>query len=87
MATGLVERVFLQPVGQLMDVSIRLVIADAMWGRIEPLMPDHPVHDRRWADHCQTLQALMWKYRTCSPWQDLPDELGWFQTAHKGLTR
>ncbi|QER90282.1 transposase (plasmid) [Streptomyces tendae] len=24
------------------------------------------------------------KYRTCSPWRDLPDELGSFQTAHNG---
>ncbi|GHG78884.1 hypothetical protein GCM10018779_59270 [Streptomyces griseocarneus] len=29
----------------------------------------------------------MWKYRTCSPWRDLPDELGSFRTAHKQLIR
>ena len=28
-----------------------------------------------------------WKYRTNSPWRDLPDELGSFQTAHKRLIR
>ena len=28
-----------------------------------------------------------WKYRTCSPWRDLPDELGSFQTAHQRLIR
>ncbi|NEB19673.1 IS5 family transposase [Streptomyces coelicoflavus] len=68
-------------------MSIRLVITDAMWGRIEPLMPADPVRGRRWADHRRTLEAIAWKYRTCSPWRDLPEELGSFQTAHKRLIR
>ncbi|MFG2369699.1 IS5 family transposase [Streptomyces mirabilis] len=68
-------------------MSARLVITDAMWDRIEPLMPADPVRGRRWADHRQTLEAIAWKYRTCSPWRDLPAELGSFQTAHKRLIR
>ncbi|MEU9317372.1 IS5 family transposase [Streptomyces sp. NPDC048295] len=66
-------------------MSVRLVITDAMWDRIEPLMPDDPVRGRRWADHRRTLEAIAWKYRTCSPWRDLPEELGPFQTARKRL--
>ncbi len=58
-----------------------------MWARIESLMPADPVPGRRWADHRRTLGAIAWKYRTCSPWRDLPDELGSFQTAHKRLIR
>ncbi|WP_371129962.1 IS5 family transposase [Streptomyces sp. 2231.1] len=58
-----------------------------MWDRIEPLMPADPVRGRRWADHRRTLEAIAWKYRTCSPWRDLPEELGAFQTAHKRLIR
>ncbi|WP_435644718.1 IS5 family transposase [Streptomyces sp. H49] len=58
-----------------------------MWGRIEPLMPADPVRGRRWADHRRTLEAIAWKYRTCSPWRDLPEELGSFKTAHKRLIR
>ncbi|WP_258873240.1 IS5 family transposase [Streptomyces sp. M7] len=58
-----------------------------MWDRIEPLMPADPVRGRRWADHRRTLEAIAWKYRTGSPWRDLPDELGAFQTAHKRLRR
>ncbi|MFI8490474.1 IS5 family transposase [Streptomyces rubrogriseus] len=50
-------------------------------------MPADPVRGRRWADHRSTLEALVWKYRTGSPWRDLPDELGSFQTAHKRLLR
>ncbi|MFM9612333.1 IS5 family transposase [Streptomyces niveiscabiei] len=58
-----------------------------MWDRIEPLMPADPVRGRRWADHRRTLEAIAWKYRTCSPWRDLPEELGSFKTAHKRLLR
>ncbi|MFF8731813.1 transposase, partial [Streptomyces sp. NPDC015171] len=68
-------------------MSIRLVITDAMWDRIEPLMPADPVRGRRRADHRRTLEAIAWKYRTNSPWRDLPDELGSFKTAHKRLIR
>ncbi|MFD5586618.1 IS5 family transposase [Streptomyces sp. NPDC127063] len=68
-------------------MSVRLVITDATWDRIEPLMPADPVRGRRWADHRRTLEAIAWKYRTNSPWRDLPDELGSFQTAHKRLIR
>jgi transposase len=64
-----------------------LVISDAMWDRIEPLMPADRVRGRRWADHRRTIEAIAWKYRTCSPWRDLPDELGSFKTAHKRLLR
>ncbi|MFI8266679.1 IS5 family transposase [Streptomyces sp. NPDC085665] len=58
-----------------------------MWDRIEPLMPADPVRGRRWADHRRTLEAIAWKYRTNSPWRDLPNQLGPFQTAHKRLIR
>ena len=50
-------------------------------------MPADPVRGRRWADHRRTPEAIAWKYRTNSPWRDLPDEFGSFQTAHKRLIR
>lgn len=58
-----------------------------MWDRIAPLMPADPVRGRRWAGHRRTLEANAWKYRTNSPWRDLPEKLGSFQTAHKRLIR
>lgn len=33
------------------------------------------------------LEAIAWKYRTCSPWRDLSSELGSFKTAHKRWIR
>ncbi|MER5532040.1 transposase, partial [Streptomyces sp. NPDC002677] len=68
-------------------MSVRLVITDAMWDRIRPLMPADPVRGRRWADHRRTLEAIAWKYRTNSPWRDLPEELGSFLTAPKRLIK
>lgn len=68
-------------------MSVRLVNTDAMGERIEPLMPVDPVRGRRWANHRRTLEVIAWKYRTNSPWRDLPNELGSFQTAHKRLIR
>lgn len=50
-------------------------------------MPADPARGRRWADHRRTLEVIAWKYRTCLPLGDLPEELGSFQTAHKGLLR
>ncbi len=58
-----------------------------MWDRLELLMPADPVRGRRWADYRRMLEAIAWKYRTNSPWRDLPDELGSFQTAHRRLIR
>ncbi|GGS10109.1 hypothetical protein GCM10010236_75750 [Streptomyces eurythermus] len=69
-------------------MSVRLVITDAMWDRIEPLTSADPVRGRWWVDdHRRTVEAIAWKYRTCSPWRDLPDEPGSFRTAHKRLIR
>ncbi|WRY88548.1 transposase [Streptomyces longwoodensis] len=67
-------------------MSVRWVVTDAMWDRIESMMPADPVRGRRWADHPRTLEAIARKYRTCSPWRDLPDELGSFHTAHQRLS-
>lgn len=37
-----------------------------------------------WTDHRHTLEALAWKYRTCSPWRSCADELASF--ARPALT-
>ncbi|MFI1470988.1 IS5 family transposase [Streptomyces wuyuanensis] len=62
-------------------------MTDAMWDRMKLLMAADPVRGRRWADHRRTLEAIVWQYRTGSPWRDLPDELGSFQTARTRLLR
>ncbi|MET7988864.1 MULTISPECIES: transposase [unclassified Streptomyces] len=48
-------------------------MTDSICDRLEPLRPADPVRGRRWVDQRRTLEAIAWKYRTNSPWRDLPD--------------
>ena len=58
-----------------------------MWHGNARRRPADRVRGGRWAAHRRTLEAIAWKYRTNSPWRDLPAELGSFKTAHKRLIR
>lgn len=40
---------------------------------------------RRWRDHRQVLNAILWKLRTGAPWRDLPERYGPWKTAHERL--
>ncbi|WP_372491217.1 transposase [Amycolatopsis tucumanensis] len=43
-------------------------MADRAWARIEPLLPVSG-RGRRWRDHRQVLNAILWKPRTGAPWR------------------
>jgi transposase len=61
-------------------------LTDVQWAWIEPLLPDRtPKRGGRWRDHRQVIDAVAWKYRTGSPWMDLPAELGSWKGAHNRL--
>ncbi|GAA4892068.1 hypothetical protein GCM10023237_07680 [Streptomyces coeruleoprunus] len=61
-------------------------LTDAQWARIEPLLPDRtPKRGGRWRDHRQVIEAIAWKYRTGSPWTDLPVEFGSWKGAYNRL--
>ncbi|MFJ5919099.1 IS5 family transposase [Streptomyces ardesiacus] len=61
-------------------------LTDAQWARIEPLLPDRtPKRGGRWRDHRKVIDAIAWKYRTGSPWMDLPEEFGSWKGAHNRL--
>lgn len=52
-------------------------ISDELWELIEPVMPaDLPRPGRPWNDHRLTLEGIIWRFRTGSPWRDLPAEFG-----------
>ncbi|WP_369794330.1 IS5 family transposase [Amycolatopsis sp. ATCC 39116] len=57
---------------------------DRAWARIEPLLPVSG-RGRRWRDHRQVLDAILWKLRTGAPWRDLPEQYGPWKTAHERL--
>jgi transposase len=61
-------------------------LTDAAWARIEPLLPGHG-GGRRWRDHRQVINAILWKLRTGAPWRDLPERYGPWKTAHERLRR
>lgn len=58
------------------------VISDDLWAVIETVLP---VGERRpgrpWNDHRRTLEGIIWRFRTGSPWRDLPVEFGAWQSV------
>ncbi|NEB96503.1 IS5 family transposase [Streptomyces anulatus] len=61
---------------------------DAQWARIEPLLPDRSPRRGgrwRWRDHRQVLDAIVFKYRTGTPWMDLPKHFGSWKGVHNRL--
>jgi transposase len=63
-------------------VSDRDVLTDEMWARLEPLLPDRtPQRGGRWRDHREVLEAIIWRFRTGSPWRDLPEEMPPWETV------
>ena len=60
-------------------------VTDKAWARIEPLLPPVSGGGRRWRDHRQVLNAILWKLRTGAPWRDLPERYGLWKTAHERL--
>jgi transposase len=62
-------------------------LTDTAWARIEPLLPPPRGRGRRWRDHRQVVNAILWKLRTGAPWRDLPERYGPWKTAHERLRR
>jgi transposase len=60
-------------------------LTDKAWAYIEPLLPPIESGGRRWRDHRQVINAILWKLRTGAPWRDLPERYGPWKTAHERL--
>ncbi|MFE2527631.1 transposase [Streptomyces sp. NPDC059382] len=62
--------------------SIRFLITKAGLGA--PLLPDRtPRRGGRWRDHHRVIDAIAFKYRTGTPWMDLPEQFGSWKGAHR----
>lgn len=58
------------------------VISDDLWDVLEPVMPqDAGRAGRPWNDHRTTLEGIVWRFRTGSPWRDLPEAFGAYQSV------
>ncbi|WP_394331490.1 IS5 family transposase [Streptomyces thermolilacinus] len=63
-------------------------LTDVQWPRIEPLLPDGTQRrGGRWRDHRQVIEAIAWKYRTGSPWEDMPSESGSWKGVYTRLRK
>ncbi|MEU6869032.1 transposase, partial [Streptomyces sp. NPDC046876] len=53
---------------------------------MEPLLPDRtPKRGGRWREHRQVIDAIAFKYRTGTPWMDLPERFGSWKGAYSRL--
>ena len=63
-------------------------LSDEAWALVEPLMPAASGKGGRpFADHRRTVEGIIWRYRTGTPWRDLPAEFGPWQTVWKRHAR
>ena len=71
--------------GRIMTGMIRAgVFPDELWALIEPVLPENGVRrGRPWNDHRLTLEGIAWRFRTGSPWRDVPEEFGAWQSLWK----
>src|SRR3954447_18688622 len=64
------------------------VFSDEFWVVVEPVLPSSSGRrGRPWTSHRRALEGIAWRYRTGSPWRDLPVEFGPWQTAWKRHNR
>ncbi|MGL5867316.1 MAG: transposase, partial [Dermatophilaceae bacterium] len=59
-------------------------VSDEFWAVVEPLLPSsRGRRGRPWSDHRLMLEGICWRYRTGSPWRDVPEVFGPWQTVWK----
>ncbi len=57
--------------------GVRLVLGDGQWARIAPHLPGkHGDPGRSGGDNRLFVEVVLWLARTGSPWRDLPDVFG-----------
>ncbi len=63
-------------------------ITDRVWEQIESLLPENGGRrGGRWRDHRTVVNGILWKLRTGSPWRDLPERYGPWQTCFDRFNR
>lgn len=58
------------------------MLTGGMWDQLEPLLLDRsPKRGGRGRDHREVVEAIIWRFRTGSPWRDLPEDFPAWQTV------
>ncbi len=66
----------------------RTVLTDAMWARTRPMLPGKATDPGVTAAvGRQFLEAVLWRIRTGSPWRDLPEHFGNWNSVFKRFRR
>ena len=68
--------------------SDRTVLTDVMWARVEHMLPGKATDPGvTAADNRRFLEAVLWRTRTGSPWRDLPERFGNWNSVFKRFRR
>jgi transposase len=59
----------------------RLLLTDEAWECIQDLFPEPAATGRPPVDRRLVMDGILWILRTGSPWRDLPEEFGAWQTT------
>jgi transposase len=65
----------------------RYELADEHWELIADLFPPEQGQGRPWRSHRSMVNALLWVLNSGSPWRDLPERYGPWQTAYNRFNR
>lgn len=65
----------------------RLLLTDEQWGRIADVFPEEAATGRPRRDRRTVVDGIFWILRTGSPWRDLPEEFGPWQTVWRLFDR
>ena len=65
----------------------RREISDETWAVIGPLFPEAKPTGRPPVDPRRVVEAAAWRYRTGSPWREIPERFGSWNTIYKNLSR
>ncbi len=66
----------------------RDILSDAQWERVAPLLPGKPGDPGRSAENNRLfLEAVLWMARTGTPWRDLHERFGKWNSVFRRLRR
>lgn len=63
-------------IGEAGCVTIRQEISDEAWAVMAPFLPTRKPVGRPMLDMRTVVEAIAWRFRTGSPWRDVPERFG-----------
>ena len=71
-----------------MGVLDRLILSDAAWSQMAPhIIGDERTRGSSGRDNRMFVEAVLWIVRTGSPWRDLPEVFGSWNSAFRRFSR